>query len=255
MEEEVRLNKFISDSGYCSRREADRLIEAGKVTVDGRPAGVGMKVRAGQQVLVEGKRLLKKEGFVYLAVNKPPGIVCTADKRVRNNLIDFIGYPRRVTYVGRLDKDSTGLILMTDDGQLNNRIMRSRYGHEKEYVVEVDRPADREFLEGMARGVPILGTVTKPCMVYAISRKKFGIILTQGLNRQIRRMCEYFGYRVTGLQRIRIMNIELRDLGEGEYRELTGEEVRKLRRLAGIGGDRLQERTGGANRKLGNERG
>ncbi len=234
MEDETRLNRYISESGFCSRREADRLIEAGQVTVDGRPASVGMKVQKGQKVRVDGRLLGGREDFVYLAVNKPRGIVCTAQKREKNNLMDFLQYPRRVTYLGRLDKDSTGLLLMTNDGELNNRIMRARYGHEKEYVVEVDRPVDGAFLKGMASGVPILGTVTRPCTVTRSGPRQFHIVLTQGLNRQIRRMCEYFGYQVTKLRRIRIMNIELGDLPEGAYRELTPEEVGELRRLAGM---------------------
>ena len=229
--EDIRLNKFISEAGICSRREADRLIEAGRVLVDGKPAVTGMRICPGQQVQVDKKVITKEEERIFLAVHKPEGIVCTADKRERNNLIDFLGYPKKITYLGRLDKESTGLILMTNDGDINNRMMRSRNGHEKEYLVEVDRKVTREFVEGMSSGVPILQTVTKKCLVEKTGPRSFRIVLTQGMNRQIRRMCEYFGYRVKRLHRIRVMNIELGDLKPGEYRHLTPEEVAELDRL------------------------
>lgn len=229
--EEVRLNKFISEAGICSRREADRLIEAGRVLVDGERAVTGMRIRPDQKVLVDGKPAAREEERIFLAVHKPKGIVCTADRRERNNLIDFLHYPKKITYLGRLDKDSTGLILMTNDGDINNRMMRARSGHEKEYLVEVDRRVTKEFLHGMANGVPVLNTVTRKCRVEQTGDYTFRIILTQGLNRQIRRMCEYFGYGVKKLHRIRVMNITLGDLKPGEYRRLTPEEIKELDRL------------------------
>lgn len=229
--DDVRLNKFISEAGVCSRREADRLIEAGRVQVDGQTAQTGMRILPGQRVEVDGKPITKEEERIFLAVNKPRGIVCTAEKRERNNLIDFLHYPKKITYLGRLDKDSTGLILMTNDGDINNRMMRARNGHEKEYLVEVDRKITAEFIQGMSNGVPILNTVTKKCIVEKTGEYTFRIILTQGLNRQIRRMSEYFGYRVKKLHRIRVMNITLGDLKPGEYRNLTPEEIEELYRL------------------------
>ncbi|MDY5539978.1 MAG: pseudouridine synthase [Lachnospiraceae bacterium] len=234
--EDIRLNKFISEAGICSRREADRLIESGRVRVDGKQAVTGMRVSSAQQVTVDGRPVSREEERIFLAVHKPKGIVCTADKREKDNLIDFLHYPKKITYLGRLDKDSTGLILMTNDGDINNRMMRARNGHEKEYLVEVDREVTEEFVSGMSRGVPILDTVTKKCLVEKTGPCAFRIILTQGLNRQIRRMCEYFGYRVKKLHRIRVMNIELGDLKPGEYRRLTPKEIAELDRLTGSGG-------------------
>lgn len=228
--EAVRLNKYLSEAGVCSRREADRLIEAGRVYVDGCKADMGMKVTPDQEIICRGKRVVHQEKPVLLAVNKPKGIVCTAaNSRVeKDNIVDFIKYPQRIYPVGRLDKDSEGLILMTNQGDIVNKILRGSNDHDKEYLVKVNKPVTDSFLEAMAAGVPILDTVTKPCKVEALGKREFRIVLTQGLNRQIRRMCEYLGYRVTDLKRIRIMNIKLGNLKSGEYRELTGEELEEL---------------------------
>lgn len=226
--EPVRLNKYLSEAGVCSRREADRLIESGRVSVDGTPARTGMKIVPGQEVRV-GKRLVSKSGrMVVLAVNKPRGIVCTEEKRERNSIVRFLDYPVRVTYIGRLDKDSHGLLLMTNNGDIINRIMRASNHHEKEYKVTVDREVTDVFLEKMAAGVPILDTVTRPCKVKRLGKYTFSIILTQGLNRQIRRMCETLGYEVKDLLRVRVMNIRLGSLKEGAYRELTDGELEEL---------------------------
>ncbi|MCI5650026.1 MAG: pseudouridine synthase [Fusicatenibacter sp.] len=225
----MRLNKFLSDAGYCSRREADRLTEAGQVTVNGQRASVGMQIEEGDEVLVRGKRIVPEDQKVYLAFHKPRGIVCTAEKREKNNIIDYISYPIRIYPVGRLDKDSEGLILLTNDGEIVNGIMRARNGHEKEYEVEVDHPITGDFLKKMAEGVPILDTVTRPCRIRKTSRCGFSIVLTQGLNRQIRRMCEALGYRVCTLRRVRIMNITLGDLKVGTYRNLNQEELAELK--------------------------
>ena len=234
--EEIRLNKFMSEAGFCSRREADRLIEAGKVLVDGVPAAMGMKVREGQtvvcgQTVISGGQQGHKASPVLLAVNKPRGIVCTTSDRDRaENIVEFLDYPVRVYPVGRLDKDSEGLLLMTNQGELVNQIMKSRQGHEKEYLVTVDKPVTQEFISAMRKGVPILGTVTKPCFAEKTGKNSFRIILTQGLNRQIRRMCEHLGYRVDTLKRVRIMNIRLGGLKTGEYREIRGREYEELLR-------------------------
>lgn len=230
-EELIRLNKFLSEAGVCSRREADRLIEAGKVFVDGRRAETGMKVSPNQEVKVGKKVVSKGNEMVLLAVNKPVGIVCTEEKKEKNNIIRFLNYPTRVTYIGRLDKDSEGLLLMTNNGDIINKMMRAGNRHEKEYKVTVNRPITPEFIEKMGQGVPILDTVTRPCKVKAIGKYKFNIILTQGLNRQIRRMCEYFGYKVTRLERVRVMNIELGNLKSGEYRKVTDAEIKELYEL------------------------
>ena len=230
----VRLNKYISDAGICSRREADRLIESGKVCIDGVRAACGMKVLPGQKVTLVKKLLDGKVDRVVLAVNKPAGVVCTEDMRIKNNIVRFLKYPVRVTYAGRLDKDSEGLLLMTNDGELINQIMRARNRHEKEYQVTVNRPVTEEFLKGMAAGVHIvdeekgLDEITRPCRVEKAGKYKFRIILTQGLNRQIRRMSEAFGYRVTELRRVRIMNIELGNLKTGAFRKLTDAELKEL---------------------------
>ena len=223
--EPVRLNKYLSEAGVCSRREADRLIETGRVTVDGKTAQTGMKIIPGQEVRVGKKLVSKGDEMVVLAVNKPRGIVCTEEKRERNSIVRFLDYPIRVTYIGRLDKDSRGLLLMTNNGDIINRMMRAANYHEKEYKVTVDKEVTDEFLEKMAGGVPILDTVTRPCRVRKIGKYTFSIILTQGLNRQIRRMCEALGYEVKDLLRVRVMNIRLGSLKEGEYRELTDEEL------------------------------
>lgn len=223
--EPVRLNKFLSEAGVCSRREADRLIESGKVTVDGRRADMGMKVSPGQTVKVGNRVVSRSDDMVVLAVNKPKGIVCTEERRERNSIIRFLDYPVRITYIGRLDKDSRGLLLMTNNGDIINKMMRAGNRHEKEYKVTVDQAITPDFLEKMSAGVPILDTVTRPCRVQKIGKYTFTIILTQGLNRQIRRMCEALGYEVKDLVRTRIMNIELGKLREGEYRKLTDQEL------------------------------
>ena len=226
--EPVRLNKYLSEAGVCSRREADRLIADGRVTVDGRIAQTGMRVSPGQEVRVGRKVVSKRDEMVVLAVNKPKGIVCTEEKRERNSIVRFLNYPIRVTYIGRLDKDSRGLLLMTNNGDIINRMMRSVNCHEKEYKVTVDKEITEEFIEKMSGGVPILDTVTRPCRVTKIGKYTFSIILTQGLNRQIRRMCGALGYEVRDLLRVRVMNIRLGSLKEGEYRKLTDEELEEL---------------------------
>lgn len=229
--EEVRLNKYLSEAGICSRREADRLICAGLVTVNGRRAVTGERISPEDRVEVKGKPVGGQPARVLLALYKPEGIVCTAQKREKNNVIDYIGYPQRVFPVGRLDKDSSGLLLLTNDGDLVNKIMRAGNYHEKEYLVKVDRPITDEFLRRMRGGVPILDTVTRPCTVEQTGKNSFRIILTQGLNRQIRRMCETLGFRVTGLLRIRIMNIRLDGMKKGQLRQVTGEELEQLQEL------------------------
>lgn len=232
---EIRLNKYLSESGICSRREADRLIEAGKVLVDGNVAVMGMKILPGQRVVCDGVPVGEKDRPVLLAVNKPRGIVCTTSEKDRaENIVEFLNYPVRIYPVGRLDKESEGLLLMTNQGELMDRILRARNGHEKEYRVTVDRPITEAFLRRMGSGVPILDTVTRPCEVKRLGEREFGIILTQGLNRQIRRMCEALGYRVTRLCRIRIMNLTLGSLKSGEYREVSGTELTELKRLLGM---------------------
>lgn len=228
---ETRLNKYLSEAGVCSRREADKLIESGKVTVDGRRAEMGMKVTESQVVCVGKKQVKPKNEMVLLAVNKPVGIVCTEEKREKNNIIQFLKYPQRITYIGRLDKDSEGLLLMTNNGDIINKMMRAGNEHEKEYIVTVNKPITDEFIEKMAGGVSILDTVTRKCRVEKFGKFKFRIILTQGLNRQIRRMCEYLGYKVTRLLRVRVMNIRLGDLKPGEYRAVTEKEISKLYEL------------------------
>lgn len=227
---EKRLNKFIADSGYCSRREADRLIGEGRVRVDGRVGALGDRVTEGMAVTVDGQALSGRGEKVYILLNKPVGIVCTADPREPMNVVDYLDYPVRIFPVGRLDKDSQGLLLLTSDGEIVNRLLRAAGGHEKEYEVEVDRPVTREFLEKMAAGVPILDTVTLPCRVRRTGEKSFNIILVQGLNRQIRRMCESLGYNVRSLRRIRIMNLRLGGLKPGQWREVTEEELDGLMR-------------------------
>lgn len=226
--ESVRLNKYLSKAGVCSRREADRLIESGKVTVDGVTAQMGMRVTAGQIVKVGKKTVSKQDEMIVLAVNKPKGIVCTEDQRERDSIVRFLNYPVRVTYAGRLDKDSRGLLLMTNNGDIINQMMRAANRHEKEYKVTVDKEITEQFIKKMSEGVPILDTVTRPCTVKKIGKYTFSIILTQGLNRQIRRMCAAFGYEVKDLVRIRIMNIRLGSLKEGAYRKLTDEELEEL---------------------------
>jgi len=224
----VRINKFLSETGACSRREADQWIEAGRVTVDGAVAVLGTKVADGQVVLVDGQPLRARPGKIYIALNKPVGIECTTDRDVPGNIVDFVGHPERIYPIGRLDKDSEGLILLTNDGDIVNTVLRAEHEHEKEYVVAVDRPLTAAFLHGMSSGVPILDTVTNPCRVTQVGRNTFRIVLTQGLNRQIRRMCEHFGYTVRGLQRVRIMHVHLGDLPAGKWRNLTAYELAGL---------------------------
>lgn len=223
-----RLNKFVADSGYCSRREADRLIAEGRVRVDGRPGELGDRVLPGMRVTVDGQSLSGRGEKVYIALNKPAGIVCTTDPREPMNVVDYLDYPIRIFPVGRLDKDSEGLLLMTSDGEIINRILRAAGGHEKEYEVEIDRPVTKEFVEKMSAGVPILDTVTLPCRVRRTGEKSFNIILVQGLNRQIRRMCEALGCNVVRLRRIRIMNVRLGSMRPGQWRELSEEELSGL---------------------------
>lgn len=227
-----RINKYLSEIGYCSRRAADQLIEDGKVKINGQIPEKGTKIGPEDRVEVNGVLVSKtNEAFDYILFNKPVGIVCTTDtKREKDNIIDFINYPKRIFPIGRLDKPSEGLILLTNDGDIVNKILRARNNHEKEYIVSVNRPISDDFIKKMSSGVPILDTVTRPCKVEALSKFNFKIILTQGLNRQIRRMCEYLGYEVTKLKRVRIMNIEL-DVPEGKYRPLTSDELKKLNQL------------------------
>jgi len=226
-----RLNKFIGETGHCSRREADVIIAAGRVTVNGQPAELGMKVSSDDEIRIDGKLIVEKTGeFVYLALNKPPGIECTTNTDVKDNIIDFLNYPKRIFPIGRLDKASEGLIFLTDDGEIVNKILRARNNHEKEYEVTVDQPVSERFIEKMSKGVPILDTVTRECYVKGTGKFTFTIILTQGLNRQIRRMCEYLGYEVVKLRRTRIINIKL-DLPLGRHRELTKDEISQLNLL------------------------
>ena len=227
----MRLNKYLSDAGVCSRREADRLVEEGKILVDGVQATLGMQVTAEQEILENGKKVEREEKKTLLVFHKPRGVECTTSPKVKNNVISYIGYPIRVYYVGRLDKDSEGLLLLTNEGELVNKIMRAGNCHEKEYVVTVDKPITREFIQKMKNGVPVLGTVTRKCQVFQTGKRTFQIILTQGMNRQIRRMCEYLGYRVKRLKRVRVMNICLGDLPVGKYREATAEEMQVLREM------------------------
>lgn len=234
MEQEgVRINKFLSEVGYCSRREADKLLEQGRITINGQLPELGTKVLPNDEVRVNGKLITEKEEpKIYLAVNKPVGIECTTNQSVKGNIVDFVNYPERIFPIGRLDKDSEGLIIMTNDGDIVNKILRARNNNEKEYIVTVDKPITDRFITRMGKGVPILDTITKECRVERISKTTFRIFLTQGLNRQIRRMCEYFDYHVVALKRIRIMNISL-DVPVGKYREITKAEMDELNRLIG----------------------
>lgn len=226
----VRINKFLSEAGVCSRREADRQIEQGNVEIDGRCAVAGDRVLEGQTVTFQGNVVQKEEEMILLAFHKPVGIVCTAEKREKNNVIDYISYPKRIYPVGRLDKDSEGLLLLTNNGDIVNKMMRAGNRHEKEYIVTVNKTVTDSFVRGLAGGVPLveLETTTRKCRVEKIGRNQVRIVLTQGLNRQIRRMCEYFGYRVVKLERVRIMNIHLGELKAGEYREVSEGEYRQL---------------------------
>ena len=228
----VRINKYLSEAGFCSRRKADEYIAQGRVKINGKVPEMGTKVAPGDVVTVDGKRIEEpKEDFVYLAFNKPRGIVCTTDtRRERDNIIDFINYPSRIFPIGRLDKASEGLIFLTNDGDIVNKILRARNNHEKEYVVRVNRRITPDFVKKMSGGVPILDTVTRPCKVKKLDDFTFNIILTQGLNRQIRRMCEHLGYRVKKLERVRIMNVKL-DMPKGRWRYLSRKELKEIQRL------------------------
>jgi 23S rRNA pseudouridine2604 synthase len=229
--EEIRINKFISEKGVCSRREADRLIEAGRVTINGGKAETGSKVKAGDEVRLDKKLLTEREELVYIALNKPVGITSTTEHKIKGNIVDFINHSKRIFPIGRLDKDSEGLILLTNDGDIVNKILRAGNNHDKEYIVTVDKPITTEFIKGMSNGVKILDTITKPCIINKEGKTMFNIILTQGLNRQIRRMCEAFDYKVIKLKRIRIMNIHLKDLPTGKWRYLSAEELTTLNSL------------------------
>ncbi len=229
MDEQLRINKYLSSIGYCSRREADRLLEQGKIQVDGHTALVGERVTKEQNITVNGIPVGEKPREIVIAFNKPKGIVCTSSVKEKNNIVDYLHFPTRIYPVGRLDKDSTGLILLTNDGELTDRILRGKNNHEKEYLVTVQKPLRPEIVRAMEQGVPILDTMTRPCQIIQIDSHTFRIILTQGLNRQIRRMCEYFGNKVITLKRVRVMNIHLGELKEGTWREITGNELEELK--------------------------
>ena len=228
----TRINKYLSEIGYCSRREADRLVAAGRVLVNGKKAEMGLKICSEDQITVNGEALSNpKNKLVYLAFNKPKGIVCTTDTRVeKDNIIDFINYPKRIFPIGRLDKPSEGLIFLTNDGDIVNKILRARNNHEKEYLVTVNKPITKEFINKMGNGVPVLDTVTKKCFIKQTHKNQFRIILTQGINRQIRRMCEFLNYRVKDLKRIRIMNVKL-DVKVGKWRYFKPDELNTLNQL------------------------
>jgi len=235
----MRLNKFIGESGACSRREADKWIEQGRVKVNGQVAVLGTQVEEGDEVLIDGRPVEAKRRPVYIALNKPVGITCTCDPRITGNIVDFVGYPERIFPIGRLDKDSEGLILLTNDGNIVNGILRAQYGHEKEYIVDLDRPITDLNINLLAGGVRILGVMTRPCKVWRVGPHTIRMVLTQGLNRQIRRMCSALGYQVRRLQRVRIMNVHLGRMAAGKWRLLTDAEVKGLTRpalakLAGI---------------------
>ncbi|MDY7393704.1 23S rRNA pseudouridine(2604) synthase RluF [Aureibaculum sp. 2210JD6-5] len=228
----TRINKYLSEVGYCSRRAADKLINEGRVTINGKVPELGTKILPEDEVKVNGKLISEpKDKPVYIAFNKPIGIVCTTDTRVeKDNIIDYINYPSRIFPIGRLDKPSEGLIFLTNDGDIVNKILRARNNHEKEYIVTVNKPITKDFIQKMGNGVPILDTVTRKCKVVQLNKNQFKIVLTQGLNRQIRRMCEYLDYRVTKLKRVRIMNVNL-DIPIGQWRYLTEKELNEINRL------------------------
>ncbi len=228
---QIRLNKFMSDAGFCSRREADRLIEAGEVLVDGKAAVMGQKIFVSQKIECRGKVIKRDEELILLALNKPVGIECTTDETNPDNIVDFVGYPKRIYPVGRLDKNSEGLILLTNDGAIVNKILKAVNYHEKEYVVKVNKPITDDFIKKMSSGVKILDTVTRKCKVTKVNKDTFNIVLTQGLNRQIRRMCEALGYKVLKLKRIRIINILLDNIPLGKYKEIEKSELEELLRL------------------------
>ncbi|WP_435254608.1 23S rRNA pseudouridine(2604) synthase RluF [Tenacibaculum sp. A30] len=227
----INLNKYISSTGICSRREAERFITEGRVTINGKPTQLGNRVHEGDVVKIDGKPLKAKPKTIYIALNKPVGIVCTTDSKERKNIVKFVGHPQRLFPIGRLDKPSEGLIFLTNDGDIVNKILRAGNNHEKEYIVSVDKTFDERFMKRMSNGIPILGTVTKKCKVERINNTTFKIVLVQGLNRQIRRMCEYLGYEVTKLKRTRIMNVTLGNLKVGEWRELTSKEMDEINKL------------------------
>ncbi|MDO5015824.1 MAG: pseudouridine synthase [Eubacteriales bacterium] len=234
MSDLIRLNRYLSDAGYCSRRKADELIAAGRVSVNDQVAVLGQKIAPGQDLVKVGKETIaprQTADYVYLALNKPQGITCTTDRRRRDNIIDYVNYPTRIFPIGRLDRDSEGLILLTNDGGIVNKILRAQNRHEKEYFVKVDRPYDQDFLEQMQQGVFILGQTTLPAKIKPVGPTSFRLTISQGLNRQIRRMCQALGYEVTYLQRRRILNIDLGSLKLGQYRELTYKELRDLKEL------------------------
>lgn len=248
MDEKIRINKYLSDIGVCSRREADRLTEAGRVTVRGAMVSTGMKIFPDEEVCIDGKPVKKQEKKILLLFYKPRGIVCsTKQQRDEMTVTEYLDYPVRIYPIGRLDKDSEGLLLLTNEGDLVNRIMKAGNYHEKEYQVTVNKPVTEEFIRGMSSGVPILDTVTRPCEVIKTGKNSFRIILTQGLNRQIRRMCEYFGYKVVTLKRVRIMNLHIDDLEEGKYREIMPEERKKLEEM--LSSKRSERRTGGSHER------
>lgn len=227
----IRLNKFISDTGLCSRREADKLIEQGKVTFNGKKPELGTKVGPGDQVMVNGKLIGSKKPNIYIALNKPVGITCTTELHIEGNIIDFVNHKERIFPIGRLDKPSQGLIFLTNDGDIVNKILRADNNHEKEYVVNVDKEVTDDFIQKMSNGIPVLGVITKKCTVKKVGKNTFNIVLTQGLNRQIRNMCEYLGYEVTKLNRVRIMNVTLNNLPVGHWRDLTEKELAKINEL------------------------
>ncbi len=231
MNDGIRLNKYLADAALCSRRQADKLIEAGEIKVDGTVADLGTRVYEGSVVMYKGKIVKAKDNLVIYAYNKPIGLVCTSKEADKDSIFGKVEFPERVNYVGRLDKDSSGLLLLTNDGELANAIQKARNNHEKEYLVRVNKDIDDAFIEKMSKGVPILDTVTKKCKVEKTGTRTFRIILTQGLNRQIRRMCDYCGYRVVNLKRVRVMNVKLGDLRPGAYRALTASEEAKLRNM------------------------
>ncbi|MGG0670923.1 23S rRNA pseudouridine(2604) synthase RluF [Sporosarcina koreensis] len=224
----MRINKYLSEAGIVSRRGADKWIEDGRVTINGKPAELGSRVEPGDEVRVDGKPVKTEEQLVYIVLNKPVGITSTTERHIEGNVVDFVNHPLRIFHIGRLDKDSDGLLLLTNDGDIVNEILREEHGHEKEYIVTVDRPITKEFIHKMESGVEILDTITKPCKVKQLGPRKFNITLTQGLNRQIRRMCSALGYNVRRLQRTRIMNIHLGNLPIGQWRDLTEKELKEM---------------------------
>ena len=251
----MRINKFISERGICSRREADKWIEAGRVTVNGAVATLGTQVGEDDEIRVDGQPVGRRRKSVYLMLNKPVGIECTTNRSVAGNIVDFVGFPERIFPIGRLDKDSDGLILLTNDGDIVNAILRAENAHEKEYIVTVDRPVTDLFIESMSSGVRILGRMTNPCRVSRVAKNVFRIVLTQGMNRQIRRMCSALGYNVRRLQRVRIMNLKLGTLEPGRWRHLTATELKsllsRLEQSGGSAGSGGSRNTGGAGKLLG----